>query len=118
MRSHSLTRGYDANKAGKDLRPRSVPVYNKNKDKVCPICNNRNAAGRPVVGHLPGDPVCPKVQSGETPQHPRFDKVKQQFGKSPDTYKKTAPKPKKKAAAKKPFTVHMVEPAGAEQETP
>ena len=92
--SHSRTRGYDANKAGRDLRPKTVPVNFKNKHKVCPMCNNKNAAGRPVVGHLPGDPICPKVQSGEQPKHPRYAKVEKQFAKTPNHQKRTTFKKK------------------------
>ena len=82
-RSRSQTRGYDANKAGKALRgDKNVPLNHKAKGKKCPMCNNRNAAGRMVVGHDPGDPICPKVQTGQHPEHPKWKPVRDRMQKN------------------------------------
>ena len=74
-RSRSATRGYDANQSGKHIRPKNVPFNRAHSHEMCPDCGNKNDAGRKVIGHRSGDPVCPKVQSRQKKPHPRWDKV-------------------------------------------
>ena len=79
-RSRAPTRGYDSNKTGKHTRPDySVPIDKSAKKNTCSDCRNKTPAGRKVVGHNPGDPICPKVKSKQTPRHPKWDKIMKEY---------------------------------------
>ena len=71
-----MTRGYDANRSGKGARgDANMSIDPAAKGNLWSDCKNKTAANRPVVGHNPGDPICPKVQAKMSPQHPKWDSV-------------------------------------------
>ena len=76
-RSLSSTRGYTPQHAIGAIQytPEKVPYDPAHLKETCKICLNRDDSGKTVKGHMAGAPLCPKVQTGSYPPHPRWAKT-------------------------------------------
>ena len=97
----STTRGYTPTTTGKTTEVKfegGIPFDPTHTKLECRVCNNKDAGGNKVLGHLPGAPICPMVRNGTKTLHPRWAEICKQ--KNIKLAKPTGSKPPGKGGGK------------------